>query len=76
MLNLLMLIYDICNMIYDIDDLGDNNKWTYSLTLVGASVEDALLASVPFLHPIHKAFFLTISSAMGIKSNISPNFCL
>ena len=34
--------------IYDIDDLGDNNKWTYSLTIVGASSEDALLASVPY----------------------------
>ena len=36
-------------IIYDIDDLGDNNKWAYSLTIVGASSEDALLASVPFL---------------------------
>ena len=35
--------------VYDIDDIGDNNKWTYSLTIVGASEEDALLASVPFL---------------------------
>ena len=35
--------------VYDIDDLGDNNKWTYSLTLVGASPEDALLAGVSFL---------------------------
>ena len=35
--------------IYDLDDLGDNNKWTYSLTIVGASSEDALLASVPYL---------------------------
>ena len=36
-------------IIYDIDDLGNNNKWAYSLTIVGASSEDALLASVPFL---------------------------
>jgi len=35
--------------VYDIDDVGDNNKWTYSLTIVGSSSEDALLASVPFL---------------------------
>ena len=35
--------------VYDLNDIGDNNKWTYSLTIVGASVEDALLASVPFL---------------------------
>ena len=35
--------------VYDIDDLGDNNKWTYSLTIVGNSNEDALLATVPFL---------------------------
>tara|TARA_R100001530_G_C4202739_1_gene125247 strand:+ start:37 stop:522 length:486 start_codon:yes stop_codon:yes gene_type:complete len=35
--------------VYDIDDLGNNNKWTYSLTIVGGSSEDALLASVPFL---------------------------
>ena len=35
--------------VYDLNDIGDNNKWTYSLTIVGASSEDALLASVPFL---------------------------
>ena len=35
--------------VYDLNDIGDNNKWTYSLTIVGASVEDALLASIPFL---------------------------
>ena len=35
--------------IYDLNDLGDNNKWTYSLTIVGGSSEDALLASVPYL---------------------------
>ena len=35
--------------IYDIDDLGNNNKWAYSLTIVGNSNEDALLASVPYL---------------------------
>ena len=35
--------------VYDLNDIGDNNKWTYSLTIIGASSEDALLASVPFL---------------------------
>ena len=35
--------------VYDLNDLGNNNKWTYSLTIVGNSNEDALLASVPFL---------------------------
>ena len=35
--------------VYDLNDIGDNNKWTYSLTLIGASSEDALLASIPFL---------------------------
>ena len=35
--------------VYDLNDLGDNNKWAYSLTIVGNSNEDALLASVPFL---------------------------
>ena len=35
--------------VYDLNDIGDNNKWTYSFTIVGASVEDALLASIPFL---------------------------
>jgi len=34
---------------YDLNDVGNNNKWTYSLTIVGNSNEDALLASVPFL---------------------------
>jgi hypothetical protein len=34
---------------YNIDDLGDNNKWAYSLTIIGNSNEDAILASVPFL---------------------------
>jgi len=34
---------------YDLNDLGDSNKWIYSLTIVGNSNEDALLASVPFL---------------------------
>ena len=37
------------NTVYDLNDLGNNNKWTYSLTIVGNSNEDALLASVPFL---------------------------
>ena len=35
--------------VYDLNDIGDNNKWTYSLTIIGGSSEDALLASVPFL---------------------------
>ena len=35
--------------VYDIDDLGNLNKWAYSLTIVGNANEDALLASVPFL---------------------------
>ena len=35
--------------VYDLNEVGDNNKWTYSLTIVGSSYEDALLASVPFL---------------------------
>ena len=34
---------------YDLNDVGDNNKWAYSLTIIGNSNEDALLASVPFL---------------------------
>ena len=36
-------------LIYDLDDFGDNNKWAYSLTIVGASSEDALLATVAYL---------------------------
>ena len=35
--------------VYDIDDLGNNNKWIYSLTLVGNSNTDVIKASVPFL---------------------------
>ena len=35
--------------VYDIDDYGNNNKWAYSLTLVGASSEDALIATAPYL---------------------------
>ena len=35
--------------VYDLNDIGNNNKWTYSLTIIGSSSEDALLASVPFL---------------------------
>ena len=35
--------------VYDLNDYGDNNKWAYSLTIIGASSEDALLASVPYL---------------------------
>jgi hypothetical protein len=34
---------------YDLNDVGNTNKWAYSLTIVGNSNEDALLASVPFL---------------------------
>ena len=37
------------NTVYNLNDIGDNNKWAYSLTIVGNSNEDALLASVPFL---------------------------
>ena len=36
-------------IVYDLNDIGNNNKWTYSLTIIGSSSEDALLASVPFL---------------------------
>ena len=36
-------------LVYDLDDFGDNNKWAYSLTIVGASSEDALLATVAYL---------------------------
>ena len=28
--------------IYDLDDFGDNNKWVYTLTNVGASSEDLI----------------------------------
>jgi hypothetical protein len=35
--------------VYDLNDFGDNNKWAYSLTIVGASSEDALLATVAYL---------------------------
>ena len=35
--------------IYDLNDNGDNNKWAYSLTIVGASSEDALLPTVAYL---------------------------
>ena len=34
--------------VYDLNDYGDN-LWAYSLTIVGASSEDAILASVPYL---------------------------
>ena len=34
---------------YNLNDEGNDNKWAYSLTIVGNSSEDALLASVPFL---------------------------
>ena len=36
-------------LVYDLDDYGDNNKWAYSLTIVGASSEDALLPTVNYL---------------------------
>ena len=35
--------------IYDIDDYGDNNKWAYSLSIIGATSEDALLPTVAYL---------------------------
>ena len=35
--------------VYNLDDLGDNNKWIYSLTLIGASSEDLIKAAVPYL---------------------------
>ena len=34
--------------VYDLDDLGDNNKWIYSLTLI-TTVEDLIKDGVPFL---------------------------
>ena len=34
---------------YDLNDLGDNNKWIYSLTIVGNSNTDVIKAAVPFL---------------------------
>ena len=36
-------------LVYDLNDFGDNNKWAYSLTIVGASSEDALLPTVAYL---------------------------
>ena len=30
--------------VYDLNEVGDNNKWTYSLTIIGASNEDLFLA--------------------------------
>jgi hypothetical protein len=35
--------------VYDLNDYGDNNKWAYSLTIVGSSSEDALLPTVAYL---------------------------
>jgi len=36
-------------LVYDLNDYGDNNKWAYSLTIVGSSSEDALLPTVAYL---------------------------
>ena len=36
-------------LVYDLNDYGDNNKWSYSLTIVGATSEDALLPTVAYL---------------------------
>jgi len=35
--------------IYDINDVGDNNKWLYGLTIVGNSNEDAFLSSLHYI---------------------------
>ena len=35
--------------IYDLDDFGDNNKWVYTLTNVGASSEDLITTGSTFL---------------------------
>ncbi len=35
--------------VYDLNDLGDNNKWLYSLTIIGDSSEDLIKAAVPYL---------------------------
>tara|TARA_Y100001973_G_C5197386_1_gene335200 strand:- start:2643 stop:3128 length:486 start_codon:yes stop_codon:yes gene_type:complete len=35
--------------VYDLDDLGDNNKWVYTLTNVGASSEDLITTSATYL---------------------------
>ena len=35
--------------VYDLNDTGSDNKWAYSLTIVGASSEDALLPTVNYL---------------------------
>jgi len=35
--------------VYDLNDLADNNKWIYSLTIIGSSAEDLILDGVPFL---------------------------
>tara|TARA_R100000742_G_C4275770_1_gene96456 strand:+ start:694 stop:1185 length:492 start_codon:yes stop_codon:yes gene_type:complete len=34
---------------YDLNDLGSDNKWIYSLTIIGNSSTDAIKASIPFL---------------------------
>ena len=34
---------------YELNDQGDNNKWIYSLTIIGNSNEDLVVSSVPFL---------------------------
>lgn len=35
--------------VYNLNDLGSDNKWIYSLTIVGSSSEDLIKAAVPFL---------------------------
>jgi|TARA_E500000305_G_C4029639_1_gene244217 hypothetical protein len=37
------------NIVYDLNDVGNNNKWIYSLTIINNANEDAILASIPFL---------------------------
>ena len=34
---------------YNIDDLGNNNKWLYTLTLIGDSSEDLIKGGAPYL---------------------------
>ena len=35
--------------IYDIDDIGNNNNWFYSLTLIGTSSEDLIKDAINFV---------------------------
>lgn len=37
------------NTTYDLNDVGNNNKWIYSLNTVAAASQDAILASIPFI---------------------------